>query len=313
MTELSVSIGICAYNEDKNIGNLLDSLLNQRTEVVKIEEIIVVSSGSTDRTDEIVQGFSKTDGRLRLVVQQERRGKIPAVNEFLKVAKGAILVLINADLLPVEDTIEKLCIPFLDPAVGVAGGRPVPVTPPNTLCGFINHLIWNLHHEISLKNPENPKIGEMYAFRNAIESLPESVLNDEEATRVAVLKQGYSVAYSPDAIIFNRGPETLRELIKQRKRWNIADRHLMETANFDNPTWKHFEILKILARRLPRDIRKSILSPIYLLIAVLMEAYVRAYSVYYVRRRLRDPSKFDAIFKWDIIESTKKVERGQDK
>jgi biofilm PGA synthesis N-glycosyltransferase PgaC len=59
MDKIRVSIGICVYNEEKNIGRLLDKLLTQKTDLSDISEIYVVSSGSKDRTNEIVRTFAK--------------------------------------------------------------------------------------------------------------------------------------------------------------------------------------------------------------------------------------------------------------
>ena len=53
---LTASVGVMAYNEEQNIGKLLAALKGQSLENVEIRQIIVVSSGSTDRTDDIVAG-----------------------------------------------------------------------------------------------------------------------------------------------------------------------------------------------------------------------------------------------------------------
>ena len=111
---LDVSIGICAHNEEGNIGKLLDALLNQSTNIVSIKEIIVVSC-STDRTDEIVKAYQGRDSRVSLIVQRKRDGKAAAVNLFLKQATGGIFILESADTLPEKWTIERLVEPFLDP------------------------------------------------------------------------------------------------------------------------------------------------------------------------------------------------------
>ena len=52
---MDVSVGIMAFNEEKNMGRLLKALLSQELKKVRIEEIIVVSDGSTDKTNEIVK------------------------------------------------------------------------------------------------------------------------------------------------------------------------------------------------------------------------------------------------------------------
>jgi glycosyltransferase involved in cell wall biosynthesis len=64
MTRLfKVIVGICAYNEEKTIGGLLSSLLNQSLSNFIINKIIVVASGCTDRTEDIVREFAKKKAR----------------------------------------------------------------------------------------------------------------------------------------------------------------------------------------------------------------------------------------------------------
>ena len=120
---LSVSIGICAYNEEQNIGGLLSALLKQRAKTVLIKEIIVVSSACTDNTDWIVKEYSKKYKRVKLVTQKVRKGKVSAMSLFIKKAKSNILVFENADTLPKEDAIELLVKPFFDKEIGMTGGR----------------------------------------------------------------------------------------------------------------------------------------------------------------------------------------------
>src|SRR5260370_42654482 len=48
------SVGIMAHNEEANIGRSIYAALQQQSPVVRIEEVIVVASGCTDRTVPIV-------------------------------------------------------------------------------------------------------------------------------------------------------------------------------------------------------------------------------------------------------------------
>lgn len=50
MKKLTVTIGIPAYNEEQNIGHLLVNIFNQSTSIAILDEIIIVSDGSTDNT-----------------------------------------------------------------------------------------------------------------------------------------------------------------------------------------------------------------------------------------------------------------------
>ena len=97
-----VSIGVMAYNEESNVGRLLEHLSGASAPDAEIAEIIVVSSGSTDGTDGIVEEWEKKDPRVRLIREEERRGKASAINLFLSEARGDILILESADTLPDE-------------------------------------------------------------------------------------------------------------------------------------------------------------------------------------------------------------------
>ena len=55
-TKMDIAIGICAYNESQNIERCIRSIYEQDTRNVNVKEVLVVSSGSTDGTDDIVRG-----------------------------------------------------------------------------------------------------------------------------------------------------------------------------------------------------------------------------------------------------------------
>ena len=55
--KLGCSVGITAYNEQDNIGPLLDAMIDQHLHDVEIAEIIIVASGCTDNTVPIIQSY----------------------------------------------------------------------------------------------------------------------------------------------------------------------------------------------------------------------------------------------------------------
>jgi len=207
---LKVSVGIPAYNEEGNIGQLLDALEHQITQEVGIDELIVVSSGSTDRTDELV---AKRHG-VRLLTESERRGKVSAINLIMRVARNKICVLSNADILLELDAIEKLCIPFQDECVGMTGGKVIPISDAGTFIGFLCHFRWRMSHEVSLIRPV---LGELIAFRMVIPPIPNTAA-DESSIEAAIKDKQYKVVYVPEAVFHNHGAATLSDYIKQRRR-----------------------------------------------------------------------------------------------
>jgi len=268
-----ITIGICVYNEEKNIRSLLNSLLNQKTSNT-IKEIFVISSACTDRTDEIVEhDFSKYP-KIILLKQEKREGKASAINLFLKHASGDILVLESGDTIPAEETIENLILPFKDPKIGMVGGRPIPVNNKNTFMGFTSHLIWGLHHRLALKNP---KLGELVAFRKELDiKLPIDTAVDEAYIEALVQDKGYKMIYAPEAIVYNKGPETISDFLKQRRRIFAGHIHLKRTKGYMPSSMNKFEIMKLIIE----EIKSNKTNIFWLSGAVLLEAYGRLLGSY---------------------------------
>jgi biofilm PGA synthesis N-glycosyltransferase PgaC len=288
----SVSVGVCAYNEAKNIRRALESISSQETQAHDLNEIIVVSSGSTDGTDDIVREFGARDKRVRLVRQDEREGKNCAVNAFTEAARGQILVLVNADNVLQPGAMERLLDPFSDPRVGVVGGHPVPVNPRSTVIGFAVNMVWDLHHRLSLIHP---KVGEVMAFRNEGIRLPTTLQSDEDIIRIELEKKGYRTAYAPEAYVANKGPTNLSDFMKQRVRVDIGEKYMKRLFSYQVPTWDQSFLLPALSGFL-RENRRHLGK---LLVAVLLEASARVYASVYVALDKGDRQA------WDVVDSTK--------
>ena len=212
---ITTSIGIMAYNEERNIERLLEAVTTQELINVEIRRIIVVSSGSTDRTDRIVAEWAERHPLVELVVQSERRGKSAAINVFLERAEGDVFVLESGDTVPAANCIERMVAPFEDPEVGMAGGRPTPVDDPETFMGFVVQMLWRLHHKLALKSP---KLGEMVAFRSFVHEIPSESAVDEASIEAIVTERGLRLVYVPEAVVYNKGASTVGDFLKQRRR-----------------------------------------------------------------------------------------------
>jgi poly-beta-1,6-N-acetyl-D-glucosamine synthase len=244
---LTCSIGIMAYNEAANIGRLLDALCKQRTATVNIAEIVVVASGCTDDTESIVRAQASHDPRIRLIVQARREGKASAINDFLRQTREKIVVLCSADLLPVADAIEQLVAPFEDPELGMSCGRPMPVNDPGTFMGFAAHMLWNLHHQANLASF---KAGEMIALRKIFERIPYHTAVDEASIEPVIRGQGYSVLYVPAALVYNKGPETLRDFLSQRRRIYAGHLAVRDLLGYSVSTMSGRKVLGMVLRNL---------------------------------------------------------------
>jgi biofilm PGA synthesis N-glycosyltransferase PgaC len=294
---INCSVGVMAYNEEANIGYLLQALCSQRLVRATIKEIIVVASGCTDKTAEIVTTHSRLDHRVRLLIEEKRNGKASAINLFLRVAEGDIFVLESGDTIPEADAIENLLRPFQDPAVGMTGAHPVPVNPTDNFVGFLVNLYWRMHHEIALRDP---KSGEMIAFRNVFKELPGDTAVDEASIEAFIICAGFRIEYAGNAIVRNKGAETIRDFLRQRRRVVAGHRHLQVIQNYRVSTTKWRNLTRLGCQLGKEAVRNPILAP-WLVFAVVLEAYGRLLGCYDYYVRKTNP------FVWEIAESTKRL------
>jgi len=241
-SKIRCSVGITAYNEEANIGRLLQAMLCQRLHEVEITEIIVVASGCTDRTEQIVQEHMARDPRIRLYAQARREGKASAVNLFLAQAKETVCVLESGDTLPREDTIEKLVRMFRDPAVGMTGAQKVAVNTPDHIVGLLSHLRLRMEHRLCL---DIPRLGELIAFRKVFDQLPQDVAMDEAFVEALIIRRGMQVRYAPDAVVYNMGPETVSDFVKQRRRNYAGHLYLKDKYGYQVSSLQNSRIVHI--------------------------------------------------------------------
>ncbi len=141
-----VTVGICAYNEGNNIGQLLNNLLFEQ-QLSEDSEILVVCSGCTDNTVQTVQKYQKIDPRVKSHIEKKRTGKASAINYILKHAAGDSIFLISADTLPQKQILPNLLSKLDAPNVGiVCGNRSVNDSP--FIGGQVWQVLWRFHGHV---------------------------------------------------------------------------------------------------------------------------------------------------------------------
>lgn len=103
---MRVSVIIPVYNEEKEIGSCLESLMGQTLEDF---EVIVVDDGSKDATLKVLEGFSDV-----VVLKQRHEGAGAARNLGASRAKGDVLVFVDADMTFERDFLKLLVKPIME-------------------------------------------------------------------------------------------------------------------------------------------------------------------------------------------------------
>jgi hypothetical protein len=289
---MTCSVGVMAYNEQANIADAIGSILNQHVATMPVAEVIVVASGCEDQTVAIVADIARREPRVRLIEQERREGKASAVNLFIGAARSPVLVMVSADVLVQEGALDALLRHFDDPSIGMVGGRPTPVNGQASFLGHAVHLQWRLHDRIAR---EVPKLGEVVAFRNVIPSIPLDTAVDELSIQALITQLGYRLRYEPQAVIYNRGPATVRDFLRQRRRIYAGHLRVREQQDYSASTMSSWRVARALHRS------GSFATPraaMWSLGTVGLEALARALGRYDVMRR--HPAHV-----WEISSTTK--------
>ncbi|MEO8384007.1 MAG: glycosyltransferase family 2 protein [Betaproteobacteria bacterium] len=117
--EPTVSVLIPAYNEVDCIGATVQNKLDQNYPKEKLQ-IIVISDGSNDGTDDVVSGFAEQG--VQLLRREGREGKAAALNAAVLQAVGKIIVFSDANSLFEKNALRNLVSNFSDHEVGYVTG-----------------------------------------------------------------------------------------------------------------------------------------------------------------------------------------------
>jgi biofilm PGA synthesis N-glycosyltransferase PgaC len=220
-----VSIIIPTYNESGIIGF---KLVNSSRIVYPKDllEIVIVDSNSTDDTIKKIQDFSTKEKNLniKLVVEEERKGKSHALNNALTQCNGDIVIVSDADCFWPSDILEK-ALPYLaDPSVGAIGG-------PKIL--FNSQQTWITRMEEGyLKSANFLRLGESKAgstvfFEGGFSAFKKQALDrfdpygtgsDDCGTIIGVIEKNYRAMLVREAKFYSSFPATFRGKISIKLR-----------------------------------------------------------------------------------------------
>lgn len=230
-----VSIVIPCYNEEKEyLVKCITSVCN--TDYPN-KEVIVVDDGSTDKdTCNVIKELNNIY-IFKAFRFADNRGKRHAMALGFREAKGDVIITIDSDsVITSGDSIRELVKPLINKRVGTVSGC---ILVNNTEKSFMTRLqdarYWIAFFiEKSSQNPYNSVTcasGPFSAYRreylmeyldkweNQIFLDTECTYGDDRGLTTFMLKNGYDVKFSRDAILYTNVPETLGKFIKQQIRW----------------------------------------------------------------------------------------------
>ncbi|WP_210186515.1 polysaccharide deacetylase family protein [Hyphomicrobium sp. NDB2Meth4] len=232
-----VSVLIPAFNEAKVISGSVARILDSAHANI---QVIVIDDGSSDGTSDVVRAQFAGDPRVTLLTLANG-GKARAINAGLAIAKGEIIVALDADTHFEPETIARLARWFGDEKIGAVAG--------NAKVGNRINVItrWQALEYISAQNLERRALaaldtitvvpGAVGAWRRSVlmelGGFPTDTLAEDQDLTIAVQKAGYRAIFDADAVAWTEAPDTVAGLAKQRFRWSFGTLQCL---------WKHADI-----------------------------------------------------------------------
>jgi len=236
----SVSVIVCARNEEKNIANILDCLCSQ-TYPKNLLQFIIVDDRSSDKTAEIVLSYKEKIKNLALVQITEKSPnaapKKYAFDKAVKIAEGEIILQTDADSIVPADWIEKSVRPFLDETVALSQGavkyrfdeKIPPVLKTYQFFDFYSHGIVAAAG-IGKNIPINANANN-FAFRREVYEnsggygkLDNAIGGDDGLLTQKIWQSGKKIVFNANSFVETQPEYSWKNLINQRKKWGSETR-----------------------------------------------------------------------------------------
>jgi len=254
VTSKTVTIILPVRNGERWVAEKLRSILalDYPRELVNV---IVISDGSTDHTDEIVARFDSE--RIQLV-RLPSAGKATAINHGLSLATGEIIFFTDVRQRLDRDSLRHLVDCFSDPTVGVVSGELVILGGEDQEQANVG-LYWKYEKWIRCNLSKLDSVlgatGCIYAMRKCLAvSLPLDTLLDDVYQPMAAFLKGYRVILETKAKAFDY-PTALSSEFRRKVRTLAGVLQIVyfypRLLSFSNRMWIHFVSHKIGRLLLP--------------------------------------------------------------
>ncbi len=213
MMLFKTSLCVTVFNEEITVGLLLDSLANQ---TAKVDEIVIVDGGSSDKTIEIIKHYQKKFKNIKLLIEP---GNVAhGRNTAIELAKNNVIAMIDAGCVAKEDWLEKITLPFKNEHADIVAGYYImrgesPIQkavsvflgiPPQR---YDNTNFLPSARSICFKKEVWEGVG---GFSEKLSGAGEDTLFNYKA-----IKKGYNLIRVKDAIVYWEIPKTLKESLKK--------------------------------------------------------------------------------------------------
>lgn len=260
-----VSIILAVHNEAEVLPGKLRNLIEVDYPPDRLE-IVVISDGSTDATNQVLA--AQACERVRALVSPEHQGKASALNRGVEAARGEIVVFTDARQLIEPVAIRRLVSHFADPTVGCVSGELILAGPDGGASANGVGLYWAMEKRIRQWESTTGSVvgatGALYAVRKELlVPLPPGAILDDVYLPLHVARQGRRVLFEPRARVYDRTAPARREF-RRKVRTLTGNYQLLRLAPWlltgANPLRVEFVCHKLLRLLVPFALAAALVS-----------------------------------------------------
>jgi len=242
---MKVTVGLPAYNEERNIQNVLKDILGQNQDGWDLKEILVYSDGSSDKTVEKVKELRNP--LIWVNSDMERKGQIGRIQEMFGKMSGDVLVMLDGDLrLENNDIITHLIKPFKeDKMTMLVGGNTMAYPPKN----FFQRAVYSTFKvfymaRLSIRGGNNMfgcTGGCLAIHKDLAKQITFPKVKNQDAYMYFVCKtKGFTFKFVKEAVVFYKLPNNLHDYLSQVFRSNPEAVEIKLTQYFGDMVKKEF-------------------------------------------------------------------------
>lgn len=271
-----VSVIIAAHNEEENIGNTIVNKLSQEYPA-DLLEVIVVSDGSTDKTESIVEDLCDRHKNVTLIRQLPRQGKTVALNSAVSYASGEILIFSDANSRYSSNAIKKLVNRLSNEDIGYVTGRMIYTDKHGEPCVDGGGLY--MRYENFLRGLES-SVSSIVGVDGGIDGMKKAIYTPMKADQLPdfvqplmVVSKGLRVVYEDEASLYEESLTDSKSEFRMRVRvclralWALHD-----TRELMNPFKYGIFSIQLISHKL---LRYLLFMP---LLAILASSIILAFS-----------------------------------
>lgn len=261
-----VSIVLAVHNQEQVLPAKLHNLAALEYPEDRIE-VVVVSDGSTDGTNRILEAHGERC--VRAIFSPEHEGKALALNRGIQAAQGQIIVFTDARQILEPEAVRCLVANLADPSVGCVSGELMLGEPNTAAAGDGLGYYWSLEKKIRQWEGATGSVigatGALYAVRKELlVPLPPTTILDDLFIPLHVVRQGSRVIFEPDARAWDPLKPSLKREFQRKVRTLTGNYQLMRLAPWvltrANPVRIEFISHKLLRLVVPFALISTLVS-----------------------------------------------------